>query len=178
MTCIVGLVDGEKVWLGADSFYAAGCERLPMTPDEPKVFAVDRLLFGCAGPSRMGQLLRHQVFIPEYPDDADPFVWLVKELMPQIKQSIDAYGGLKINDRSDGWDVLVGLAGRLFYLCSDLSVSTLSDYGAIGCGRSVALGSLYSTKLGRAEDRVMLALEAATAHDTHVAKPFQIESVA
>lgn len=184
MTCIVGLVDGERVWIGGDSHAAAGCQRYPDTPVERKVFRRGEMAIGATGPSRMTQLLEHILEIPEHPAGLPPYVYLVTILAPAIRRAIVEHDGVKINDPSDGWEFLLGYRGALYAVCHDLSVSHLPEYGAVGCGREYATGSLYTTGLPTIrqrwapEDRIRAALAAAAEHDIHVAPPFILESVA
>lgn len=182
MTCIVGLVDGDRVWIGGDGHCDAGCPRLPRLSDNAKVFRRGPFLFGVAGATRTLQILRHVVQIPAQGHESD-IDYLVTRFLPAFKEAIDGHGGISINDGSDTWSVLFGYRGRLWDLCFDLALTEIPTYGANGCGRGPALGSLYSTDPERrctirgAEDRVRMALEAAAAHDVHVAAPFILESV-
>ncbi len=188
MTVIVGVVDGTQVWIGGDSHGAAGCQRYPRTDLERKVFRRGEMLFGVTGASRAIQLFQHVLDIPEHPDGVEPFVYLVTLLMPAIRHAIQEHDGLKINDSSDGWQFLLGYRGGLYDICHDLSVSPLPAYGAVGCGREYATGSLSTTAyrpnwadrsqpLWSPQERVRLALEVAAEHDVHVAGPFVVESV-
>lgn len=175
MTCIVGLVDGGTVWIGADSYAAAGCQRYPMG-EEQKVFRRGDFIFATAGVARLGQIIRHLVELPE-PSDEPPMAYLVRRLMPAIKTAIDQYGGAGLG--TDEWALLIAYRGKLWDVDDHLAVDEVTDYAAIGCGRPYATGSLYSTRPPLtgcdAIARINLALRAAAAHDVHVAPPFIIE---
>jgi len=179
MTCVVGLVDGASVWLGADSAASAGCERFPRSEYERKIVRRDGMLFGVTGPSRAIQIIEYALQVPEHPDTLSTFAYLVKHLMPALRTAIVEHDGLKINDQSDGWEFLLAYRGGLYSICHDLSVTVLPDYGAVGCGHMIALGSLYSTLSPRtgldAIARINLALRASARHDIHVADPFILE---
>lgn len=184
MTCIVGMVDEGRVWIGGDSHVAANCQRYPNTPLERKVFLRGDMAIGVTGASRMSQLLEHVLEIPEHPDGLATFLYLVTVLMPAIRAMVVAQDGVGINTPQDGWEFLLGYRGGLYSVCHDLSVSHLPVYGAVGCGREYAAGSLYTTHRDSndfvrfpARDRVILALQAAAELDVHVAPPFIIESV-
>lgn len=70
MTCIVGIADGKKVWIGGDSQGTAG-HALTIRADT-KVFVKDPMVFGFCGSYRMGQLLRHSLSLPKhYEGDTD-----------------------------------------------------------------------------------------------------------
>lgn len=182
MTCIVGIVDGETVWLGGDSHAAAVCEVFKLDDRERKVFRRGEMLFGVTGASRAVQVFKHLVEIPEHSEDVEAFAYLVTVLAPAIKRAIHEHDGLKINDPSDGWEMLLCYRSGLYSICHDLSVTVLPKYGAAGCGAMLALGSLHATgHVGPhsldPDARLRWALEAAAEHDTHVAPPFLIESV-
>lgn len=181
MTVVVGLVDGERIILGADSAVSAGCERF--APGS-KIVRRGGLLFACAGPSRLVQLLGHVLDVP--PDDGgDPYSYLVAKLAPAIREMIREHDGLHINNEHDGWEALIAYRGGLYSLCHDLSVTAYAEYASVGCGRSLALGSLHSTGALLGADmayctppaRVRLALEAAAAHDVHCSGPFRVEAL-
>ncbi|HRH83558.1 MAG TPA: hypothetical protein PK210_04910 [Bacteroidia bacterium] len=61
MTCIVGLVDQEKVIIGGDSAATVGTS-ISLWSD-PKVFKIGDFIFGCEGSFRMIQLMKYK-FIP------------------------------------------------------------------------------------------------------------------
>lgn len=188
MTCIVGVVENGTVWIGGDSHCDAGCPRYLRSDDGAKVFARGPFLFGAAGPSRILQLLRY-LFDPPFQGDApDTVQYLMRQFLPALKEAIEQYGGASINNPSDTWSFLLGYQGKLWDICFDLSLTALPRYGAVGCGRAVAVGSLYTTEpltyeavdppyLG-AETRLRLALSAAAEHDVHVEPPFTILALA
>lgn len=187
MTCIVGLVVSGRVWIAGDSFAAAGCQRFTMPDSESKVIKRGELVIGAAGPVRIMQILEHIVEIPEHPADMEPMPYLVKLLMPAIRTAITEHGGVNINDEHNGWEFLLGYRGGLYSVCHDLSVTTLPSYGSVGCGHEFALGALYAIASNSNRwagqtlappERLVVALEAAAAHDVHVAGPFIVEMAA
>ena len=59
MTCIVGLCDNDKVYIGGDS---ASCGSTDMTISAaPKVFKASSFVIGYTSSWRMGQILQHHV---------------------------------------------------------------------------------------------------------------------
>jgi ATP-dependent protease HslVU (ClpYQ) peptidase subunit len=183
VTCIVGLVDAKTVWMGADSHASAGCQSYRLDDLERKVFRRGDMLIGVTGASRATQVFKYILEIPEHPSDVEPFTYLVTALAPSIRRAIHEHDGLKINDPSDGWEILLGYRGGLYSICHDLSATVLPVYGAVGCGREIALGSLHTTGVmtqeehWKPEERLLAALEAAVEHDIHVAPPFVLESI-
>ena len=66
MTCIVGLIDGNRVWMGGDS---AGVSGLDITVrSDPKVFRNGDFLIGFTSSFRMGQLLAFRLRPPPRPE--------------------------------------------------------------------------------------------------------------
>ena len=64
MTCIVGVVDNGKVYMGGDSAGVGGlCIE---TRKQPKVFRNGDFLIGYTDSFRMGQLLQYKMSPPRY----------------------------------------------------------------------------------------------------------------
>src|SRR3546814_10742010 len=78
MTCIVGLVDDGKVYLGGDSAGVAGWS-LTVRKD-PKVFRVGDCIIGFTSSFRMGPLLAHSFQPPKWHDDYDVYEYMVRDL--------------------------------------------------------------------------------------------------
>ena len=73
------------------------------------------------------------------------------------------------------WQLLVATKGRVFRICSHLSVSeSATGYDAIGSATPHALGSLASTEGRPPDERVGTALRAAERHHGGVAGPFTV----
>lgn len=174
MTCIVGLVDGDAVWLGGDG---AGVEGyLTEARLDPKVFAVGRFLLGFTSSFRMGQLLRFRLKPPERPVEQDAFEFMATSFVDAARECLKAGGyARKENEVESGGRFLVGYAGRLFLIDSDYQVGEMLDgYTAVGCGAELALGALYATQDLPADERVLKALQAAARYSTGVRPPFEI----
>lgn len=177
MTCIVGLVDNGKVWIGGD---AAGSDGYSMDiRADGKVWAKDGMAFGFTTSFRMGQLLRYDLTIPKRFPDTDLMAFLVRDFINAVRGCLKGGGFATTKDGAEvGGNFLVGVGGRLFCIESDYQVAeSQSGYYAVGSGAKIALGSLFSTKKLPAKHRVMMALEAAAHHSCHVAPPFHVESV-
>lgn len=173
MTCIAGLVDSGRVYLGGDSAgtdanFAIACRQ------EPKVFRVGELAIGFCQSFRMGQIL-HFVMDPPPFTGHDPERWMVRKFIPAAQRAFKAggYGKEKSGERTGG-TFLVGVRGRLFVVESDYQVGERTDrFDAIGCGADAALGALYATPGGDPGERLRIALEAAEATSAAVRRPFR-----
>ena len=62
MSCVVGLVDGERVWLGGDS--AAFTEDVVVSYTSPKVFRKGKMIMGCVESFRMRDIIEHYFTAP------------------------------------------------------------------------------------------------------------------
>lgn len=177
MTCIVGLVDGDRVWMGGDS---AGVSGLDITVRaDTKVFRNGELLIGFTNSFRMGQLLAHRLVPPPREPGQDLFRYMVIDFVDAVRQVLKDGGyAHKSNEVETGGTFLVAAEGRLFAIQSDYQVGeAMRGYHAIGCGADYALGSLASTAGLSAEERVRRALECAELFSGGVRAPFTIQHI-
>jgi ATP-dependent protease HslVU (ClpYQ) peptidase subunit len=180
MTCVVAIVDGSTVWMGADSLGVSGHETV-MRRDE-KVFALgsgpDSMIVGFAGSFRMGQALRYGFVPPEHPDGMDEHEYMVLLFVEAVRERFTKAGFNRTENGVDsGGFFLVGYRGRLFSVESDYQVGEPAiTYFAIGSGAQIALGSLYSTDPDTLtpRERLIWALEAASAFNASVGGDFRI----
>lgn len=174
MTCIVGLVDKGRVWLGGDSAGVSGLDL--MVRSDPKVFRNGAFLFGFTSSFRMGNLLQHSLTPPRHHPDDDVFKFMVTDFVNAVRACLGT-GGFARKDNNVEWGgtFLVGFAGRLFTIYDDFQVGeNLTGFGACGCGESFALGALYASNGKDPRGRVKLALEAAAEFSAGVRGPFTI----
>lgn len=176
MTCIVGVVDGRKVWIGGDS---AGCGfNTVVLRADPKVFRVGRLVVGYTTSFRMGQLLQHSLRVPTHPKGMDDHRWLVTRLMDSVRRCLKAGGWMKqTNMVEEGGNFLIGYKGGIFEVDSDGQVAIPAQgYASCGSGQAFALGALHAaSELAIApKEAMMLALAAAAAHNPFVRPPFHV----
>lgn len=177
MTCIVGLVDNGKVYIGGDSAGVAGLS-LAVRAD-PKVFCNGEFVFGFTTSFRMGQLLAHSFQPPARRAEDDVYAFMVTNFVNAVRECLKTGGyAHKEHEVESGGTFLVGHAGRLFMIADDYQVGENVDgYDAVGCGAEIALGSLYSTGTMVAKKRVTTALRAAERFSAGVRAPFHIEVV-
>lgn len=178
MTCIVGVVDQEKVYIGGDS---AGVAGLDITSrKDPKVFKVGDFLIGCTTSFRMIQLIRFSFCPPKRHPDKDVFEYMCTEFINEIRSCLKTGGFAEIScSVENGGNFLVGYCGRLFKIEGDFQVGESTDnFQSVGCGQPFALGALSA--LGDSlnpKDRIRKALEIASYHSAGVRGPFVIESI-
>lgn len=172
VTCIVGIVEGNTVWMGGDSAGVAGYH-LTVRGDQ-KVFTNGPMIFGFTSSFRMGQLLRYALDIPDHDPRIDVDRYMATTFIAAVRQCLKANGWASKEGESErGGTFLVGYQGRLFQVCDDYQVGAPVDgFDAVGCGAEVARGALFASAHLKANERVALALSAAERFSAGVRGPF------
>jgi len=178
MTCIVGIAEGGKVWMGADTFML-GSELVYRA--ETKLFRVGDFLIGGAGGWRYTQLLAYAAELKPPPDGADIRRYMATDFAKAVRAAVGEYGCMEKDEEgadSVGSRALVGAAGLLFNLDGALSSICIAEgFAAIGSGAHVAMGSLYETGGMEPGKRLARALEAAEVLTEGVRRPFTYEEL-
>ena len=176
MTCIVGIVDKGKVYMGGDSAGISGSD-LTIREDK-KIFKNGDFLFGFTSSFRMGQLIEYK-FIPPKISELSIDRYMVTEFIDALRICLKDGGYAKKKDEiEEGGEFLVGYRGRLFKICSDYQVAkTVLSFDACGCGASYALGALYiMTQMSISpENKIEKALLTAQQFSCGVREPFHIK---
>jgi len=177
VTCIVGVVEGDTVWMGGDSAGVSGWD-LTVRADQ-KVFRNGAMIFGFTTSFRMGQLIRYSLSIPEHDACMDTDKYMATAFIDAVRKCLSEKGfAKKTNEQEEGGDFLVGYKGRLFHIYSDYQVGISVDgYDACGCGSPYALGALYASTQMKGRKRIELALRAAEHGSAGVRSPFHIEAM-
>jgi ATP-dependent protease HslVU (ClpYQ) peptidase subunit len=175
MTCIVGLVEDGKVYIGGDSAGVGGYS-LTVRKDR-KVFRNGEFIIGGTSSFRMIQLLRYSLTPPTIEDDEGIERYMATKFIDAVRECLKNGGfAQKTSDQESGGFFLVGVRGRLFQIASDYQVGEpLDGYDAVGCGDDIALGSLYATPDMQSVKRIEMALKAAERHNAGVRAPFYWE---
>lgn len=179
MTCIVGLKTTEGVYIGGDSA-STNDSGLQTILASGKVFFIgeggNRMLLGCTTSCRMMQLLHYELQLPSYEDGMDVEGYMVTQFVNAVRDCFKSGGFAKKEDeREEGGNFLIGYRGRLFEIQDDYQISEpTNDYEAVGSGAKFALGSLYATPHLPPEQRIEVALQAATYHNAYVRPPYLI----
>lgn len=148
MTCIVGLVGKDGIYLGGDSASVGAANwSLSVRADE-KVFINGDFIFGFTSSFRMGQILRFGFTPPRLHSNVDLYEYMVTSFIDAVRQRFKDAGYIS-NEKGQetGGTFLVGHGRRLFRVDGDFQVGEASNrYDAVGCGQDVALGALYATR--------------------------------
>jgi hypothetical protein len=116
--------------------------------------------------------------IPDHdPRDSDE-KYVRTTFINALRAAFKEYGFLTLENNQDtGGCFLFGYKGQLYGIEEDFQVAQYSDsYFAVGSGGNFALGALFATKEVEMEpeERVLVALQAAEAHNTCVRAPFLV----
>lgn len=180
MTCIVGLVDNDRVYIGGDSAGVAGYGL--MIRADKKIFKNGNFIMGFTSSFRMGQLLNFKLKTPALFNgdgtEKEIYEYMVTDFVDEVRRCLRD-GGYAENKSGveSGGTFLVGHKNRLFEIESDYQVGeSINGVMAVGCGDDLALGSLYTTGTMdlKPEERIKLALEAAEKYSAGVQRPFYI----
>ena len=175
MTCIVGLIDRDNVYIGGDS--AGTTSRFDIdTRADKKVFRNGDFIFGFTSSFRMGQLLQYNFCPPKHDKDIPVERYMVSVFIEAVRACLKEGGYATINNNEEfGGTFLVGYEKRLFCVNDDFQVAEFTcGYTAIGCGYALALGSMYSTSTMPPEERIRQALSASEKFNATVRGPFHI----
>jgi len=179
MTCIIGLVDNGKVYIGGDSAGVSGYS-LTVRADE-KVFTKGEFVMGFTSSFRMGQLLRFKLDIPYHRPEIETYEYMVTEFVEAVRKCLKDGGFARSQNGEElGGTFLVGYRGQLFKVEDDFQVGRATfDFDAVGCGEDIAKGHLYATMGSKdPEMRVLEALRAAECFSAGVRGPFKVVSTA
>lgn len=178
MTCIVGIVAGNRVIIAGDSA-AVDHRNVVSVRFDRKVFRLGDLVMGFTTSFRMGQLLAFGFTPPAPRAGQDEFAYLATDFIEAVRQRFRDGGFTQIKDaREEGGQFLVGTRGRLFEIDTDFQLGEPTcGFASVGSAYQVALGSLHATREWLApEVRLLEALGAAMLFNACVRAPFHFES--
>ena len=174
MTCIVGLRQGGKVYVGGDSAGISGWDVTVRV--DPKIFISGDYAIGFTTSFRLGQLLQFRLKLPEPPRSRKRlYPFMVNEFVEATRECLKT-GGVATNENEaeHGGTFLVGVRGRIFIVESDYQViEPAAPFAAVGSGAPYALGSLATSK-GSPVARVRQALSVAERFCAGVRPPFRV----
>ena len=181
MTCIVGYVEKETVYIGGDSA-GTGYHEQTIRKDK-KVFKNGQFIMGFTSSFRMGQLLMSSKFKPKpQKKSQDDYDYMITDFIDEVIKCFKDNGwDKKYNDgETKGGSFLVGYKGVLYEVEGDLQVGySFDNYAAVGCGAELSKGALYildSQKIPPTK-KISNALEAASHFSSAVAAPYNFVSM-
>jgi len=142
MTCIIGMVHKNKVYMAGDSCVSAnGTYRITK---KEKIFKNGNYLIGYTTSTRMGDILR-TCELPHI-SGSNLISQIILKVIPVIREVLRSGGYTKIeNNVETGGNLLIGIRGELFEIDTDFQVEEyLNGIAAIGSGGDTALASLMA----------------------------------
>jgi len=180
MTCIVGIIQNKKAYIGADSAGVAGLNVI--VRKDVKVFKVGEFIIGGTSSFRMLQLLRFSFSPPVKHDDVDIYKYMCTSFVNEIRNCFKS-GGYAETDKGQesGGTFLVAWRDRLFIICDDYQVGEANDnFASCGCGRDYALAALDTIQKINPEmpanEKINMALSIAEYRSGGVRGPFIVET--
>lgn len=175
MTCIVGIAEDGKVYIGGDSLGSNGHNKKEFT--RPKVFKNGDFILGYTSSYRMGQLLEASFEAPErLTSETDDFKYLINKVIPAIKSCFKTAGYEESKSGVEqGGIFLIGYKGCLYKIQADYSMLGSSE-AATGSGQDFAIGSLHTSAEFEMtpKERITAAIEAASFNCATVGGPVNI----
>jgi len=187
VSCVVGIVDKGKVYMGADSAGTAPQTLEQVSCKTPKIYTEGNFIVGTVGSYRGIQLLRdyldlekREEIVREVMPDADPYEVISGTVEDMRKIFLD-FGFTEIKDgRENGGHFLIGYRGGLYLIQPEYDITEPAySFYSVGNGDMAAFGVLYATEDRKMEpvERIVLALSAAQEFSAAVREPWVIDSV-
>jgi len=141
MTCIVGLVHNNVIYMGGDSAIGMGGWSVQSSP-EPKVFIKDRFIIGTAGNARPCQVIEYLFIPPEQLASQSDIEYLCSSFVAVMQECL-MNNGVDVRSSDYQADFLVGYNKRLYSIGPDFSVVFVdTPYLCEGAGREIAQGAV------------------------------------
>lgn len=192
MTCIIGLLTDERIYVAGDSVGSTGWSKSVRADD--KVFRVGNFLFGFTGSFRLAHLLMWGFRPPAHDPKDSTHKYMCTDFMNALRDRLRGAGCLHTKDGIDRFvnssAIIVAYRDSVFCVEGDLQVGIPGDcvsdvtWVAEGCGGDFAMGALYgylsvNKKKTHANYKKALtvALESAERFSEGVGAPFIIKSI-
>jgi hypothetical protein len=177
VTVIAAATDGRTVWMAADSASTDDSGRI-WTTDKLNVVEVGRsgrALISSCGDHRLGRLVQglSAPFDPDPTSDAACDGWAQAMAEAWTDLACSATPPVTEEDGSVAGFALLGYAGRIWTVLTNVADRVRDGYAAIGSGGDLALGMLAATE-APLEDRVRRAVEFACRHHAGCAPPVDV----
>jgi len=179
MTCIAAIEHKGSVYIGGDSAYS-GENLVASTSFNEKVFIVDNMIIGVCGSIRTTQVMHYGLKLPSKKDEQTDMSYLTMDFVDSLRALLKDKATISTDENCDSLSdtgFLLGYNKKLFEVDTDMQiVRPIDGYAAMGSGGELALGSMFTTKNldMTPEERITIALEAATHHTCHVRPKFHI----
>lgn len=177
MTCVVGLVQRGKVYMGVDSAAVQGWTR--RASKVSKVFRRGPFLIGYTTSFRMGQLLEHHLVVKPQAEGQSDMSFMVTQFIEAVRVLLKEKGFTKVESNTEkGGQFLVGYNEQLYSIDSDFQVGhQVESFDAVGSGAEFALGAMKALEKTTPQRRIRRALEIAAHFNMGVCGPFTLKTL-
>jgi ATP-dependent protease HslVU (ClpYQ) peptidase subunit len=172
MTCIIGLEENGRAYVGADS--AAGHGWTVRKSRTEKIFRLDPFVIAYTTSFRMGQILHYGLKLP--PAKVYDEEYMVGVFVEIVRARFRELGYTRIDsNREEGGSFIVGVQGRVYLIADDFQVQHYKDgIVAGGCGAEYALGAMKALEALPPPERILRSLEIAAYYSGGVTDPFTV----
>jgi ATP-dependent protease HslVU (ClpYQ) peptidase subunit len=182
MTCIIGILDNNDIYMGGDSIVSSGTD-LFLT-NEDKVFIKDKFIFGFSHSIKIAQVLQYSFIPPKHDPNMSDVQYMASVFVDNMIDCFVNKGVIKTCEGEVGCDVfelIVGYHKNLYKICPPnfTILTTKTKFMATGCGEAYAVGALdimfddeYEDDFN-SEEKIIRALETAEKYSL-IKPPFKI----
>jgi len=179
MTCIIGLIDNDTVFMGGDRCECNGWSQRTLA--HPKVFKLNNeFLIGISGKARAVSLLRFGFKPPRQKEKQGDYEFISTDFTEAVRKRLKDGGITEIKDNKEKVNaaILIAYKGNLYKMDNVFYIKLVgSNYEATGVSEDCAMGSLYSSREKDPQKKILLALKASEYFHMGVRGPFDIESM-
>lgn len=172
MTCIIGLVENKKIYLGSDSL--TGSDREVCISGSSKVFKIDDFVIGTSGYWSSNITSRYK-FKPPTNHLSDDLEYMFTVFAPKLKKLLRTQ---KCIEEDEFEQVLVGYKNKLYTFETTSQrcyvLSHQDGIAAIGSGQDFAIGAMHALKNLQPKQRILKSLEVTQQLNRDVRPPFHI----
>ena len=179
MTCIIGWIDKDRTYIGADSI-GANSTSYTIRKD-PKVFKTGPFLIGGTSSFRMLELLQFSFKPSKQNTNETDYRYMCTRFMDSLRVCLKAGGFTKINNNEEkGGCFLVAYRNGLYTIHDDFQISIDTEcFATAGSGEYTSRAVLYAIKdiPWHPKIKIKRAMQATEAVLTSVKGPFRILSI-
>ena len=179
MTCIIGLIDNDTIFMGGDRCEVNGWSQRTMA--HPKVFKLNNdFMLGISGKARAVSLLMFGFKPPRQKEKQGDHEFISTDFVEAIRKRLKDGGVIEVKDNKEKTNtvILIAYKGKLYKMDNCFYIQLIeSNYEATGVSEDCAMGSLYSSTEKDPSKKILLALKASEYFHMGVRGPFDIKSM-
>lgn len=187
MSCIIGYVHNNKVYMCHDSIEICDADHSYKISSIDKCFIKKNILFGCVGSIRAMSLFKYKLKFDLQKKGMSDHEYLSTIIADSIRGLLVDYECMVKDENCDekvlaNSQMLIGYKGKLYQMYSDFYVGEIQypKYEAIGYSGSYAVGALYALENNHnmtPEEKLLLAMSAVRKFTVTICEPYKIISI-